>query len=201
MLTKPNILRLIFFLAAFAGALYYPVSTILAFECPSTPPEEFRFRVQGYDPYDPMRGHYLELMLPSTLPAEEKPQRFSGGRAVALLNRDEAGFSVVSKLLPESAPIPAGRPYIKVDRVYYYSSIRNGKAGLYRFRLPFHRYYINERLAEDAEALLKNITRSKKHSAVLVVDVYPGGIFTVTDLLIDGKPIAEVLDRAAARSR
>ena len=61
MLTKPNILRLVFFVLAFAAALYCPVRKVLAFERPAVPPTELRFGVRGYDPRDLARGHYLQL--------------------------------------------------------------------------------------------------------------------------------------------
>lgn len=43
MLTKPNIIRIIAFSVAFAGALYYPVRCILYYKCAT--PKEFRYRV------------------------------------------------------------------------------------------------------------------------------------------------------------
>ena len=45
MLTKPNILRLVFFFVVFAAALYYPVHQVISYETPRTPPREYRFRV------------------------------------------------------------------------------------------------------------------------------------------------------------
>ncbi len=47
MLTKPNLIRLITFALAFAGALYYPVREVLSYEHPRTPPRTFRFRVDS----------------------------------------------------------------------------------------------------------------------------------------------------------
>ena len=45
MLNKPNIIRIIAFTLAFAGALYYPVQRLLYYKC--TKPQEYRFRVDG----------------------------------------------------------------------------------------------------------------------------------------------------------
>ena len=47
MLTKPNILRLVAFTLFFAAALYYPVREVLSYECPRTPPREYRYRIIG----------------------------------------------------------------------------------------------------------------------------------------------------------
>ena len=48
-LTKPNLLRLIVFPLCFAGALYYPVREVIAYNDSwrKTPPEEYRFRIAG----------------------------------------------------------------------------------------------------------------------------------------------------------
>ena len=43
MLTKPNIMRIVFFSLAFVGALYYPVRGVLYYE--RAKPEEFRYRI------------------------------------------------------------------------------------------------------------------------------------------------------------
>ena len=45
MLTKPNILRLVFFVLVFAGVMYYPVREVLSYERPKHPPREFRFGI------------------------------------------------------------------------------------------------------------------------------------------------------------
>ena len=47
-------------------------------------------------------------------------------------------------------------------------------------------------LAEPAEKLLREADSAKK-PAVLVVDIYADGNFAVKDLLIDGKPLRELL--------
>ena len=50
-------------------------------------------------------------------------------------------------------------------------------------KLPFERFYLNERKAPEAERLLQK--RGSK--AELVVMVYPDGIYRVHDLIINGK--------------
>lgn len=199
MLTKPNILRLIFFIFAFAAALYYPVREVLAFERPAVPPVEMRFRARGYDPYDPMRGHYINLNIDGSIKLsrgeyERQVELFPRSRrskAFAVLETDQEGFARVTGLLPADRR-PEGKVFVKVDDFWFNKGY--GKHAPYcNIRMPFNRYFINEKLAQDAEALLRNVTRSKKNAAVLVVDIYADGRYAVKGLLIGGKPIRELL--------
>ena len=191
MLTKPNILRLVFFVLAFAAALYYPVRKVLAFERPAVPPTELRFRVEGYDPYDPARGHYLQLntRIVFKFAPEKWRERFGGAdrrKAFAVFEADRDGFARVTDLLPTDRA-PNGKPFIAIRRFY-----RADDKDSVTLHLPFDRFYLNEKLAQPAERLLRKVTSAGK-PAVLVVDVYADGNYAVKDLLIDGKPLREHL--------
>ena len=205
MLTKPNILRLVFFVAAFAAALYYPVNRVLSFERPKEKPVEMRFPVRAYDPYDPMRGHYLQLSFDTRLKLPKGECEWMAPRdgvrrrpqALAVLETGPDGNARVTGFAPLDAP-PAGKPFVRLP--YYYAFKDKKDDGLHvSFRLPFDRYFINEKLAPDAEVLIGNITRGKKHSAVLVVNVYADGRHAVKDLLVDGRPLLTHLRPAAAK--
>lgn len=194
MLTKPNTLRLVFFLAAFAGALYCPVREILAFERPKTPPVEMRFRAEGCDPYDPMRGHYLAIRIRNTvaMPGPELrklEKEFRQGRLAAELKPNREGFAEAVALYP-LCDAPRDKPIVRVRKVWF----SNDKCTV---TMPFDKFFINEKLAKDAEKLLQNATRDRKRSAVLVVNIYADGRYAVKDLLIDGKPLSEHLRPAA----
>jgi len=201
MLTKPNILRLFFFLAAFAGALYYPVREVLAFERPKVPPTEMRFRVVARDPYDPMRGHYLRLQIRDEIkiPQDEYKKRrelFEGRKVVAVLETGRDGFAHATALKP-ICDAPADKPFVKVDQFWF----RERPVSNCVVVMPFDRYFINEKLAGDAEGLLQNITRDNKHSAVLVVNIYADGRYAVKDLLIDDQPLLTHLRTTAKQAR
>ena len=196
MLTKPNTLRLVFFLAAFAGALYYPVREVLAFERPKVPPAEMRFKVRGYDPYDPMRGHYLQLQVQSVIKMPPRKVKklsrlFRNGRAefAAVLKTKKDGFAEAVALYPLRR-MPEGKTFVKVARVSFFDREKDSHCTVF---LPFDKYFINEKLAKDAEGLLQNVTRDKNHSAVLVVNVYADGRYAVKELLVDDKPVLSLL--------
>ena len=189
MLSKPNILRLVFFVLAFAAALYYPVRKVLAYERPAVPPTEIRFRVEGYDPYDFARGHYLRLNTRASVKVSakewlEKRLGENRSKAFAVLEADQAGFARVTALFPPDR-IPAGKVFVTVSVLY-----RDGDN--VSFYLPFDRYYLNEKLAKPAEKLLREAREAGKPVA-LVVDIYADGNYAVRDLLVDGKPLREHL--------
>ena len=193
MLTKPNILRLVAYILFFSAALYWPVNKVLKFERPAVPPVEMRFKVSAYDPYDPMRGRYLQLHV--DCPAKEgvkPPASHSGWDTVtAVLEKDEAGFAVVSALLKRGDTPPADKPFVKgATPSFGWAAEEKRISGVL---MPFDRFFLNEPLAKDAEKLLRKVTRDPKRSAVLVVDIHRNGNWAVKELLIDGKPILEVL--------
>ena len=202
MLTKPNTLRLVFFLAAFAGALYYPVREVLAFERPKMPPKELRFQVKFQDPYDPMRGHYLQMNLRNDIPMPKKElkeleQSFRKRDRdwAAVLETKPNGFAEAVAVHP-LRDVPKDKPFVKVDTVWFKTGNKNCRCTV---TMPFDRFYINEKLAEDAEKLLRKVSDDKDRSAVLVVNVYADGRWAVKDLLVDGQPILKLLRPAAAK--
>jgi hypothetical protein len=196
MLTKPNILRLVTYILFFAAALYWPVNKVLKFERPAVPPVEMRFKVSAYDPYDPMRGRYLRLHVdcPAKEGVEPPAPHSSWDTVTAVLEKDEAGFAVVSALMKRGDTPPAGKPFVKgATPSFGWAAEEKRINGVL---MPFDRFFLNEPLAEKAKKLLNEVTRDPQRSAVLVVDVHRDGNWAVKALLIDGKPICEVL-RAA----
>ena len=195
MLTKPNILRLVTYILFFAAALYWPVNKVLKFERPAVPPVEMRFRVTAHDPYDPMRGRYLRLRVDCPVKEGVKsPAGYSRNlveNVTAVLEKDEAGFAVVSALLKRNDTPPADKPFVK-DTTPGFGWVAEEKR-ISGVLMPFDRFFLNEPLAKDAEKLLRKVTRDPKRSAVLVVDIHRDGNWAVKELLIDGKPILEVL--------
>ncbi len=194
MLTKPNILRLIFFVLAFAAALYYPVRKVLAFERPAVPPTELRFSVKGYDPRDLARGHYLrlntyvEIKLSEAEYLRQKDLLKPGDKVFAVLETGKDGLAAAKTLTPVA---PEGKPSVAI-RKFWFGEGEKEKEMFLSFSLPFDRYYLNEKLAKPAEKLLREAASAKK-PAVLVVNVYADGNFAVKDLIIDGKPLREHL--------
>ena len=189
-MTKPNLVRFVCCLLAFAAARVWPVHRICQFEG-SKDYTLHRFKVTLFDPYDPMRGRFLRLqVLPNTYRWEkplfpEGKAMFRAPTAWIRLGRDQEGFAKIEHLSLE--PL-AGPGCLKVKAHLCW----NNKKKMYEVHYPFDRYFINEKLADDAEAALTGATRTKR-PAEIRVRIYPDGNFMIEELLLDGKPIREIL--------
>lgn len=185
-MTKPNLVRFVCCLLAFGAALVWPVHKIRQFES-STDYTVHRFKVSLYDPYDPMRGRFLRLKaFPDRFPWEKPfPNKEWRDEATIKLGRDQEGFAKIERLSLEPIPEP-GCLKVKVYRSW------DNKKRSYTVRYPFDRYFINEKLAAEAEAALVNTTKTKR-PAEIRVRVYSNGDFMIEELLLDGKPLHEIL--------
>lgn len=166
------------FILSVAAALYYPVQKIIRYEY--RPAQTFEFKVTGYDPYDPARGHFLAL----TVHPHKVNIRKSGSYAVVSTDKD--GYAEVIDIIAK----PDGRPCVKLK--YF-----NGYGVL---RYKFDRFYINEKLARRAESVFRMAVNAKKR-CVLVVRAYEDGASAVSDLLIDGKSIRILAAESGAKKK
>ena len=182
-------------LAVLAVAAWFPIGTILKFEYPEIPPQEFRFRTGALDPYDSFRGRYVTLNpMPNTVKAgqEESSVRTRQLR-YAVLKRGKDGFAEVVRLTEEP---PTGEPFVRIRNVfrrYEWQGNRRSDTVYYQFSFPFNRFYLNEKLAPEAESLVTETLRKNPDDCVLSVLIYPDGSYAVDDLLIGGKPLRDLL--------
>ena len=165
---------------------YIPVKKIIAFEAPGTQPLTVDFNIQGYDPYDPGRGHYLALQIVPIKLKEEKFKNLYTQQYYILLKQGKDGFA-------EVAEVRENRP----EKGYYIQCLINSKydiiqkKNVYEVRnFPWKRFYINEDLAKAAEEILQK--QNTGENSRLRVKLYEGGGSVVEDLLINGKSIREL---------
>ena len=197
---RSDTIRLFCYVAALAFILFYPVRKIWQFKFPATQGHVFRFRVTAYDPYDPMRGRYVRLNLRETgqvrLPDRNRDLNFRYGQpvlAVLKMERDQDGNdrAKIVDLAADRKDLPPGTLFFLPVR--YGSFVRDYdsktrkflKTGKHTVRLPFDRFYLNERKAPEVEKLLQK--RGSK--AELIVIVYPNGIYQVQNLIVNGTPV------------
>lgn len=192
---KNKKLLLALFLLMVAAGVWYPVSKIIGFEFPSSPPAVFRFSAEIYDPYDPFRGRYVALQSASQTLVADEPIEFYKDAYVVLEN-DENGLAKAVGLVrkPES-----GKPAVRAYNISRYpASSESGAAEKkiynYSIQFPFERFYMNEKLAPAAEQAFRDALRSGK-KCVIVVKVYADGNYAITGLEIDGVPIHDFLKK------
>lgn len=149
--------------------------------------ERILFRVQGYDPYDPFRGRYVQIRIePSryTLQEDDKSIRWEdkGKENVYMhvgVNESGVGyFTGVSKTPPDSGV------YWKLKtlgRVYNYSNQLS-------LDIPLNRFYMNEYLAGPAEKYLTGDWQN-----VRVALRFKDGLAVIEEIYIGDKPLAQLV--------
>ena len=192
---RNDTIRLVCYVAALIFILFHPVRTILRFSFPSVKGMVFRFPVTAYDPYDPMRGRYVQLNLNGferniRLQKKNRDLKFRNRKNIfAVLEPGRDGTARIADLVSERKEIPAGKMYLPVQFLWSHQYDAKTRKHLNRWthhiRLPFNRFYLNEKKAPEAEKLLQN----RKSNAELTVIIYPDGVYQVKDLVINGKSV------------
>ena len=135
--------------------------------------ELIRLKCTAPDPYDPLRGRYLAVRPEiREAPAEKSSWR---GHGYAVLEVGADGLATVTRIERER---PASGRFLRVR-------VRWASNGMAHFEWPFDRYYLNEKLAPEADRWLAESLRSAKGvlAEVRVLD----GRAVLADLTLDGK--------------
>lgn len=174
-----KILPVILYTLALAAILLYPVEKILSFEFPAEPPTEIKFKVNLYDPYDPMRGRFVRLQVrPDRFVTADKINRFPyRANAYIVFAKDKNAYAKLLRLEKEYPKLKKGEFALKVNRVWYSSRYKD-KSAYYQFVWPFDRFYLNELKAPALEEEL----RKKNSEFVLTVQFFRSGSFAVKNL-------------------
>lgn len=192
---------LLLFVCACVAQLAIPVSMIASRELILRQGEVFRFRTVPVDPYDPFRGRYVSLRLfPLSAPAPIATFSYQE-KAFAHIEVDDDGFVQFKAL---SLTPPDDVPYLKV-RVRGVAPRQLTGAGRpgdvpthVRVTLPFDRYYMQEKLAPEAERAYIDGWRREGLSAYVSVRIRSGSA-VIEDLYLDGKPIRQYLAEKSTR--
>ena len=165
---------------------------------------EFRLKCRAYDPYDPLRGRYLAMTVSEECTnilfkvKEEHIWQGMDEKAFAkLVKMPGGGLYRVDAIARE--PMDDGL-WVKPASLWIRDALgysdkrkdesddefkaRRDKAGFKAVMSFPDQFFVNEKIAPEAEKLL----RKKSDSAVAVYRAYDGRI-VLTDIEIDGKPI------------
>lgn len=178
MKTLPFVIFLIAAIAQWAA----PLSQIWSREQTLSKGKLIRLKCGVRDPYDPLRGRYLAFRPEQRKVTVPEDVELANGQDVyAKLTTDENGLATVSSV---SVTPPSGGDYVKIKANCQLK-------GEVDFDWPFDRFYINEKLAPEADKwFAENIRNSKGIVAeVRVLD----GRAVLEDLSIDGKRLHEIL--------
>ena len=133
----------------------------------------YRMEVSGFDPHDPFRGRYLAFSMPNTARSELE---LNGTTAYVTLRNASDGTAYFDVLSGEK---PQKGDYLKVN-AYGYGGM---------FRAPFERFYLNEKIAPDAERILQSAFSGPARKRAEIVLRVHRGFACLEDLQIDGTSI------------
>ncbi|MFN0080493.1 MAG: GDYXXLXY domain-containing protein [Prosthecobacter sp.] len=173
---------IIFALAALAQWAA-PLSQIWTHEQTLAKGTLIKLKCTAPDPYDPLRGRFLAVrpeQRDASLPEGMKVER--GLHVFATLTTGADGLATITSL---SLTPPATGDYIRVKAGYSYDNKTTS------IDWPFERFYINEKLAPEADKWFAENIRSAK-GIIAEVRVLNGRA-VLADLSLDGKPFREIL--------
>lgn len=179
------------FAVAAAAQWFLPLAGIWQHERVISRGTLVRIECAAPDPYDPLRGRYLAVRPATSIVS--MPEWFpQGGGLVpvwATLEADDDGLSRINSLSPE----PVSGPTVIPLTARIWGNI-NGP-DMIGLEWPFDRFYLNERLAPEADKLVAERFRDGKQTVaeIRVLD----GRAVLTDVLIDGVSIRELVKERA----
>ncbi|MHA7834769.1 MAG: GDYXXLXY domain-containing protein [Algiphilus sp.] len=174
---------LVALLAVFSVQWTLPISQIQRYQQVVDHGTAYRFRTAPVDPVDPFRGRYVTLQFTAAEVAVPAGTTYPSDQVLyAPITVEANGFAV---LQPPRRQLPEG-DYLRVRIAHRIDSTR------LRLRLPFDRYYLNERLAPEAERLAREAMRADRATSLApswaVVRVLEGEA-VLTELFIDAVPV------------
>ncbi len=147
---------------------------------------EYKFKVRGYDPYDMLRGNYINISFLEREVKENLEYNSEGGNDVdyfVKISKDAKGFAYFSSA---SKLKPAGSDYYKAKCGYNGSYDNITKTYKYNIYITTPTiYYMNQNKSQNAEKQYAKNTDNTyvkvrvKDGKMIIVGVY------VNDILID----------------
>lgn len=191
-----------------AAQLAVPCAMIYSMENILKHGEVWRFKTAPVDPYDIFRGRYVALAVEeSKIDYQGGEKFFPGQKVYVTLLKDGQGFARLKEI---SSKKPDAESFLKVT-VNYHETLRHvlvpaaqtaaaaqtpaeyrqEKVNTVHLRLPFDRYYMNEKKAPEAE-----LQYQQRHADGQMKNAYIdarvlGGQALIEGLYLDGKPIEE----------
>lgn len=184
---KASTIFLIFAAVIFLLQLLVPATMIIGHEMTLDRGVEIKIRCQPIDPVDPFRGRYVRVRLDLPLPDKQPlPEEFySQQQLFAILSVDDQGFAEISKIV------------INEPREDLYVCGQNS-GWRETFDLGLDRYYMNERLAPEAEKLVRSGIRQESE-VWASVKVWKGRA-ALSAIFVDGIPIEDLAGKQLDQS-
>lgn len=172
---------LIFGLAALAQWAV-PLAQIRAHEQTLAQGTLIKIKCAAPDPYDPLRGRFLAVKPEQTKALVPEGVKIQNGAQVFItLTPGDDGLSTITAL---STTPPSTGTWMRVRARWVYDKDAT-------IQWPFDRFYINEKLAPEADKWFAENIRGTQ-GIIAEVRVFDGRA-VLADLSLDGKPFREIL--------
>lgn len=157
--------------------------------------KDFKFETAPVDPSDPFRGKYIVLdYKENSFDVESTKEWIDGTNVYVILKTDTKGFAKIDDVSSEKPTADLDFVEVKVDYVI------DGSSKRLFISYPFDRFYMEESKAYPAEqAYVKSQLDSTKTTYALVS--IKNGDAVLKDVLIDGIPIRDVVERSQAKNQ
>ncbi|MBS4025252.1 MAG: GDYXXLXY domain-containing protein [Clostridia bacterium] len=164
-----------------------PVRMIVQRETVLATGQQFKLVTVPVDPYDAFRGRYVALRFQEEFaPTDNNFMASYNQKVYAHIVEGTDGFAKFSTVTLQP---PENASYLTVQ--FQYVDYNEGRA-IARFILPFDRFYMEEKLAPEAEAAYLKYSQQGANSAYVTVRV-KNGLGVLEELYLDGKPVTEFL--------
>ena len=152
----------------------------------------YKFRLQGYDPYDPFRGKYLRIQFKDNIiemqNKDEATAIINASKVYASFSVDDEGFAMPMSLSQNPSDDALK---VEVSRDYYVStemtSIR------IRIQYPVDRLWMNQKEGPIAEKIVNDALFRNKHVYALVSIKNGDGV--LKDIEVDGVSIKDLVKK------
>ena len=190
-----NNIKLSLFIILVVLQLLIPAQMILSRELALRYGQEYKFRVEPADPYDPFSGRYLHINVKdSKVTVGDDREYYSNQVIYVLIENDIDGFARFSGV---SQTAPQSGAYIKTKVLYsnYEDFTGFQDKQTIHFQVPFDRYYMPENDAPEAEKLYNEKIAGNNNKEVFVTVKLHRGTAVLDKLYIGDKTIEEYLNQ------
>jgi uncharacterized membrane-anchored protein len=180
-------LIIVAFVAMCAAQWFIPFKTIVDQEAILSEGRLFKLQTAPIDPSDPFRGKYITLRFVENHVVVTDPQEWLGHKYMYITLADSAGYGRISRA---SLYEQEGDDYIKVRISQVYTHLTPATIMI---EYPFERFYLEESKASEAERLYwESQLDSVRQEVYATIRVYHGKA-ALENVMVNGRPIADVV--------
>ncbi len=179
---------LILFIVVSIIQIGVPLQMVISNESAITSGKAYRFKTIPVDPNDPFRGKYIRLRFEANRFVTLDSVEWQRGEIVYVaVGEDEQGFATIRGI---SRTPYSSQDYLRAE----VDAIRRDDKTTVVIQYPFNRFYMEESKAPEAERIYREAQIDPQTDTYALISIR-NGKGTITDVLIDGTSIREMVGR------